>query len=209
MFQDRYDAAQQLATSLTDYKNKDNVVVIAIPRGGLEIGFVLARELDAPLDVLFSKKIAAPGNPEAAIGAVTQTHEIITPRFAENQTYTHHILREKERVRALLAEREKQYRKERAPISLNNKIVILTDDGIATGNTVFLALKTIRAQNPKKIIVALPVAPADAMPKLSRLADEVVCLLQPHTFFGISQFYNRFDQVSDDEAIRLLTEANQ
>ncbi|MEX0940859.1 MAG: phosphoribosyltransferase family protein [Candidatus Babeliales bacterium] len=206
MFKDRYDAANQLLTQLKKYKDRDDVVILGIPRGALEIGYVLAKELHAPLDVTFSKKISAPGQSELAIGAVSLHAENINPLY--QNAYPDHIKQEKQKVRELLEKRYKQYRQDKQPIDLKDKIVIVTDDGIATGQTMLLALDEVKKQNPKKIVVAVPVAPQDILDQLEKKADEVICLLTPTTFWGISQFYNNFAQVEDEEAIRLLQEAN-
>ncbi len=206
MFSDRYDAANQLLGSLEQYKNNKDVVVIAIPRGALEIGYVLAKDLNAPLDVVFSKKIGAPGQPELAIGALTQDAEVIDPIYQAE--YPEYIQAEKKRIRELLKERYKKYHGDAKPIDLKDKIVIVTDDGIATGKTFLLALDHIKKQKPKKIIVAVPVAPTDIIEKLKKKADEVICLLTPATFLSIGQFYRSFDQVEDERAIDLLREAN-
>ena len=206
MFADRYDAANQLLESLEQYKNNKEVVVLAIPRGALEIGYVLAKNLNAPLEVVFSKKIGAPGQPELAIGAITQDAEVIDPLYQAE--YADYIETEKKRIREILRERYKKYHGDMQPIDLKDKIVIVTDDGIATGRTFMLALDHIEKQNPKKIIVAVPVAPSDVIDRLKKKADEVICLLTPETFWAIGQFYRNFDQVEDEEAIRLLGEAN-
>jgi len=206
MFSDRYDAANQLLSSLAHYKDNNDVVVIAIPRGALEIGKVLAQGLNAPLDVVFSKKIGASAQPELAIGAVTQDAELIDPIYQSQ--YADYIEKEKKRIRQMLKERAQKYRGQQPPIDLTGKIVMVTDDGIATGRTFLLALDHIKKQNPKKIIAAIPVAPPDTLEKVKKKADEVVCLLSPTDFFAISQFYRNFDQVEDDQAIRLLREAN-
>jgi putative phosphoribosyl transferase len=206
MFANRYDAANQLLIRLEKYKNNKDVVVLAIPRGALEIGSVLAKGLNAPLDVVFSKKIGAPDQPELAIGAITEDTETINPIYQAE--YPEYIEQEKKYIHQLLKERAKLYRGNNPAIDLKDKIVILTDDGIATGRTFLLALDYIKKQHPKKIIAAIPVAPPDTLEKVKKKADEVICLLSPLAFFAISQFYQTFDQVDDKEAIHLLREAN-
>lgn len=205
MFKDRYDAAQQLLASLQEYKNRDDVVILAIPRGALEIGSVLARELHAPLDVIFTKKIGAPGQPELAIGSVGLDVEYINPYY--KKVYPDYIEQEKEQVRTLLKERYQKYRGDRPAVSLRDKVVILVDDGIATGSTVLLALDEIKKQKPKKVIVAIPVGPHDALELVKQKADKVICLLTPDIFWAISQFYQNFPQVGDEQAITFLREA--
>jgi len=207
MYQDRLDAAQQLAAALQEYKDNKDVIILAIPRGALEIGSVLATELNAPLDVIFTKKIGAPGNPEMAIGTVSMDEIMIAPEFNEPGLEPY-IEKEVKAIRATIKERMKKYRGNRPPLDLKNKIVILTDDGIATGYTLRLAAELIKKQHPKKLIVAVPVGPPDTIEQLKKEVDEVVCPLVPESLFGISQFYQRFPQVEDEQAITLLNEAN-
>lgn len=207
MFKDRYDAAHQLAVHLSEYKNNSDVIIYAIPRGALELGTVLAKELHAPLDVVFSKKIGAPGNKELAIGAVSLTHEEINPIFAQNPAFEDYLKNEKVKVRELLKKRYEQYRGQKKAINAQGKIAIVVDDGIATGQTAALALQEIKNQNPQKLILAVPVATPDTLQELEKYTDEIVCLLQPSSFRAIGQFYQNFDQVSDEQAIKLLHEA--
>lgn len=208
MFKDRFDAAEQLAQRLVQYKNRDDVVVVAIPRGGLQIGSVLAKKLHAPLDVFFSKKIGAPETEELAIGAVALESIYVDPMYEHNPLYIDYINHEKDRLQKLLRERYKRYNPQQRSIPLQNKIIILTDDGIATGNTITLALELLKKQKPKKIIVAVPVGPLETIAALAKKADDVICLITPVDFFGIGQFYQNFAQVDDEEAITLLREAN-
>jgi predicted phosphoribosyltransferase len=209
MFKDRYDAANQLVSKLSQYKNNSDVVIYAIPRGGLELGYVLAKELHAPLDVVFSKKIGAPGNPELAIGAVSLTQEEIDSVYANNPNFKEYLQKEKEKVRALLQKRYEQYRGQKEGIQAQGKIAIVVDDGIATGRTMQIALQEIKKQKPKKIILAVPVAPADTVKQLEKYTDEIICLLQPISFYAVGQFYQQFQQVSDEQAIKLLRETQK
>lgn len=206
MFTDRFDAGQQLAAQLQQYKDNPDVVILAIPRGALQIGSVLAKELHAPLEVLFSKKIGAPEHEEMAIGAVTLDNIIIDPVFKD--IYTEYIDAQIPKIRALLKKRQQLYYGTKKPLDLKNKIVILTDDGIATGKTFLLALDLVRKQHPKKIIAAIPVAPPQIMPEIGQHADEVIVILQPDPFYAVGRFYGNFDQVDDEQAIQLLREAN-
>ena len=208
MFDDRYDAARQLAERLKQYKDRKDVVLVTIPRGGLEIGVVLAEELHLPLDIVLTKKIGAPGNPEFAVGAVSLDHVIIDRRFDVPELQDYFAKKIKE-IRAMLSERLRTYKGEQGLIPLKDKIVILTDDGIATGKTMLLALQVIKKQEPKKIIVALPVAPPDSLKLLQKQADEVICLNVASPFFGVGAFFRQFPQVSDEEARALLQRANQ
>ncbi len=205
MFEDRYDAAQQLAQLLQKYKDNKDVVIIAIPRGALEIGFVLAQELNAPLDVIFVKKIGAPSNQELAIGTVSINQESIDPAYKE--AHKDYIAHQVTTLRALLVKRSKQYRGDTPPLTLKDKIVILVDDGIATGHTLNLAVQLIKQQHPKKLVVAVPVGPPDTIKSLD--VDEVICPLRPEYMLAIGRSYKRFPQVEDEQAIALLNEANK
>ena len=205
MFRNRYDAAQQLLEQLKNYKNNPQVVVIAIPRGGLELGYILAQGLNVPLDIRLVKKIGAPGHSELAIGAVSHDDVFIDPRFTQFQEY---INEEILKIRSTLETREQQYRAIQKPINLHNKIVIVTDDGIATGQTLKAALQLIKKSNPQKLILAVPVATQDSLEEFEPLVDEIVCLITPKIMYGISQFYEHFDQVEDSKALELLKKAN-
>lgn len=206
MFKDRQDAAKQLARKLYQFKNKD-VVVLAIPRGGLPLGAIVAKSLKAPLDIALSKKIGHPLNKEYAIGAVSLKNSVLTDAFGVTKNY---IEEETIRIRKKLRERHKQYYKNRSAVNLTNKTVIIIDDGIATGNTILVTVDLVSKEKPDKIVVAIPVAPISALRKLqeSPHVDEVVCLETPYYFRAVGEFYKNFDQVSDKEAIQLLEKTN-
>ncbi|MEJ1222863.1 phosphoribosyltransferase [Sediminicola sp. 1XM1-17] len=205
MFKDRIDAGLQLAAKLKDHKDKD-VVVLAIPRGGLPLGSIVAKSLNAPLDVALSKKIGHPYNKEYAIGAVSMEHSILSDAAEVEKGY---IQKETAKIREKLKKRHEQYYRNRKPEPLQDKVVIIVDDGIATGNTILVTAELIHDQKPKKTIVAIPVAPKSAVPKLeaSPFIDEVICLLAPFNFHAVGQFYQHFHQISDAEAIAILEEA--
>lgn len=209
LFQDRLDAARQLQKKLLQYKNAKDTVLLAIPRGGLELGHLLAKELHLPLDIILSKKIGYPGNPEFAIGAVSLDRMVVNERYIESgEVSKDYIDHEVQRLQSLLQERYKKYRGKKAPPSLEGKTVIVVDDGVATGQTLLLTLTLLREQRVKKIVVAIPVGPLHTVEKLKAHADEVICLLTPEDFHAIGQFYIRFDQVEEETAIRLFQEAN-
>ncbi|MCF4101131.1 phosphoribosyltransferase [Gillisia sp. M10.2A] len=204
MFKDRIDAGLQLAQELKQFKDKD-AVVLAIPRGGLPLGAIVARELNVPLDVVLTKKIGHPTNKEYAIGAVSMENRILAPSEGIPSSY---IESETLRIRNLLNERYKQYYKKSKPQDLTDKLVIVVDDGIATGNTILATVALVQKKSPKAIVIATPVAPADAIQKLedSPFVSEVICLQTPYYFRAIGQFYDDFDPVTDKEAIRILEE---
>ncbi len=206
MFENRYEAALQLAGKLQEFKNKDGVV-LAVPRGGVPIGYTIAKELGLPLEIILSKKIGHPYNPEYAIGSVSLHGAIIDERVTD--VPMDYIQKEADRILSGLKEKFKLFMGDRKPTDLTGKIVIIVDDGIATGNTILATIKSIEKSNPQKIIIAVPVAPPATVSKLSKVADEIVCLLIPENFSGVGQFYYDFSQVSDDEVIELLQKANK
>ena len=207
MFKDRIDAGLQLAKKLNSYKDKKHVVVLAIPRGGLPLGAIVAKSLNAKLDVALSKKIGHPFNKEFAIGAVSLNNIIMDDNTEISIGY---IEKETKRLREKLQKRHNQYFKNRSPLDLKDKIVIIIDDGIATGNTIRVTAQLIYEQKPVKIVIGIPVAPKLTVQKLRATSyiDEVVCLETPFNFQAVGQFYMNFDQVSDEEAIKILDEFN-
>lgn len=208
IFKDRFEAGQKLAQQLQEYKNNPDVVILAIPRGALVIGSVLSHQLHAPLDVVLTKKIGYPGNPEYAIGAASLHNIILDKRVVEmSGDVEAHIKEEVAQIRAVLHKRAQEYHQGRDLIPLKDKIVILTDDGIATGKTIELTIDLLKKQGPKKIIIAVPVASREAMHLIKKKVDEVVCLFVPDIFVSVGQWYEHFDQVSDEEAIQLLQES--
>lgn len=202
IFKDRFTAGKLLSKELSHYKNNKNAVILAIPRGGLQVGYSIAKELNLKLGIILTKKIGYPGNPEYAIGAVSLTSKIVEEQGISKD----YIQNEIKNIRNALKERYKKYLGKSKPQSLKNKIVILTDDGIATGKTMLLTIKLIKEQKPKKIIIAIPVGPTDNAELLKREADEIICLYTPENFFAIGEFYENFEQVSDEEAISLVKE---
>jgi len=207
LFKNRFDAAERLAEKLQKYKAKKNVILLAIPRGALQIGNVLAKRLHLPLDIVLTKKIGHPYNSELAIGAVSLTSEIIDPQFRD--VSKEYIKREIKELKAKLKERSQQYRGRKPFPVLKDKIAILVDDGVAMGHTISAAIDFVRKEKPKKVVVAVPVGSKEAVARLQKKADEVICLSVPESFMAIGQFYAQFEQVEDEEAVRLLKEANK
>jgi predicted phosphoribosyltransferase len=195
IFRNREDAAHQLAQKLQHYK-KANGVVLAVPRGGVSMGCIIGAELQLPVDLLMSKKIGHPLNKEYAIGAVTLTDSFI---IAHEDVSAGYLERETKRLRQNLQEMYVQYMGSRQPLPLQGKTIILVDDGIATGNTLMVTVKSLRKSGPEKIVIAIPVAPHLAIEKLSCAVDEIVCLYTPDHFIGVGGFYEDFGQVSDEE----------
>lgn len=203
MFRDRHDAAKQLAAALSSYKGRKGVLILAIPRGALQIGETLHSELEAPLDIIVTKKIGHPMSGEYAIGAVGPDGECVISEGAADVS-PEYIARERKRLEAVVEEKYRRYRGDRPKPAVGGKIVIIVDDGIATGSTLIAAIRVLRKQNPAGIVVAVPVAPPDGLAKVRAEADEVVCLLVPPNFYAIGQFYESFPQVEDGEAIAIL-----
>ena len=210
-FTDRFQAGKLLAEKLLKYKNKPDVIILAIPRGALQIGYEVAKALNCPLDIVLTKKIPFPDQPEYAIGAVGYGGEVILNRqvILQNQIPDKYIKEQTEKIKNALQSKYKKYRGTKPQLNLKNKTVIIVDDGIATGHTMVAAIQTLRKQNPKKIIAAFPVGPHEGVINIEREADECVCLKTPDMFFAIGQFYDEFTQVEDKEAIELLKKANE
>ncbi len=208
MFRNREDAALQLAQRLKARKLKDPVV-LGIPRGGVVTAAILARELGAELDVVLSRKLRAPYQPELAIGAIGEDGEVYLNSFASRaagvtEAYIHE---ERNHQIAEIARRGKLFRAVKPPVDVTQRSVIVTDDGIATGSTMLAALHVLSAHKPHEIIVAVPVAPPETIERFRPKCSHVECLLTPVNFAAISQFYEDFQQVEDEEAVRLLRES--
>jgi predicted phosphoribosyltransferase len=207
MFLNREDAARQLVEKLKPLHLIDPLV-LAIPRGGVVTGAVLARELGADLDVVLSRKLRAPYQPELAIGAVGEDGEVYLNHRTDVTTSIDQAYIDKERKYQLseIARRQKLFRAVRPQAPVAGRSVILTDDGIATGSTMIAALHVVKAQGPHETIVAVPVAPPDRLVPIRELCDQVICLHAPLEFFAIGQFYMSFESVEDEEVVRLLRE---
>ncbi|MER3416797.1 MAG: phosphoribosyltransferase [Gemmataceae bacterium] len=208
MFRDRAEAARQLAARLRD-RHWHNLLVLAIPRGGVVTGATLAEELGAELDVVLARKLAAPGEPELALGAVAEDGSVFLNSLGQEWREELRDYLEAERVRQLeeIARRRQVYRAVRPPATIQGRSVVVTDDGIATGATMIAALQATRGQNPHELIVAVPVAPPERLAEVRRWCDETICLLTPETFWAVGQFYEHFDQVSDEQVVELLRHA--
>jgi putative phosphoribosyl transferase len=208
ILRDRRDAGERLASRLERYRTSEPIV-LALPRGGVVVGFEVARRLGVPLEVLIVRKIGAPDNPEYGLGALVEDGtRLLDERRIAAAGYS---LRDLEpTIRRELGEIQRRaaaYRGGRALPELRGRTVILVDDGVATGGTVRAAIRSVRSHQPRRIVVALGVAPRDTFQQLAHEADEVVVLAAPEMFFAVGEWYRHFDQVGDEEVQQLLTEA--
>lgn len=203
-FKDRKDAGERLAKKLIQ-KEYDNPVVLALPRGGVVLGKVIAKKLNAPLDLLITRKIGHPQSPEYAIGAVTLTGERVLNQAETSQIDTAWLEKEITMQIKEAKRRQRAYLKDRKQVDLKGKTVIIVDDGIATGLTMMAGIKEVNSKSPAKIIVAIPVIPFETYETLLKLVNEVVYISAPDDFIGaIGLYYRDFSQVTDDEVIKLL-----
>src|SRR6185503_11484194 len=202
MLKDRREAGHKLAKRLKEWADNQETIVLALPRGGVVVGYEIAKELHLLLDIICPRKIGALENPEYAVGAITETGKGL---FSEGVDPTEPWLQQAIIIEKKEAQRRlSYYRGDRAPRDIRNKRVILVDDGMATGFTMRAAIQSVREEGAKEIIVALPVAPAENAAKVARSVDQLVCLETPTLFYAISQFYEHFEQTSDEEVIFLL-----
>jgi predicted phosphoribosyltransferase len=205
MFRDREDAARELAAKLKG-RPLHRPLVLAIPRGGMVTGAVLAQELGAELDVVLSRKLRAPGQPELALGAVCEDGKVYLTDLARNVLgLTENDLADERRYQLQeIAQRKKVFRAVRRRAAVTGRSVIVTDDGIATGSTMIAALQSLRTRKPRELIVAVPVAAPDRLAEVRHWCDDAVCLLAPETFWVVGQFYEDFRPVEDEDVVGIL-----
>ena len=210
-FRDRSDAGRILASRLQEYANRPDVIVLALPRGGVPVAYEVAETLHAPLDIFVVRKLGVPGNEELAIGAIASDgeqflNEEIVHDFAISPAEIEQVT---QREQQEIERRERMYRGNRPALMLRDRTIILVDDGIATGATMHAAVAAIRRQAQARLIVASPVAAPQVVDDLSWVADQVVCVLAPVALYGISRWYDHFDQTTDQEVCDLLARAGQ
>ena len=212
IFKNRREAGQKLAVRLLRYK-QEQPVVLALPRGGVPVGYEVALALHAPLDIVVVRKLGAPGQPELGIGAVVDgdhpqgvlNEEVVRHLDVSEEYVQHEVARQLREIHR----RQQKYRGDLAAIDVAGRTAIVVDDGLATGGSMRAALRGVRRANPKRVVLAVPVAPADTLESLASETDDVVCLSTPSFFGAVGNFYDDFSQTSDDEVIRLLGAAQQ
>ena len=205
-FNDRVEAGRALAARLRQYAGRSDVVVLALPRGGVPVAFPVAEVLDAPLDLFLVRKLGTPGHRELAMGAIASggirvLNDEVVRWYGISPAAIDAVAREEEQE---LLRREATYREGRESPPLGGRIVILIDDGLATGSTMMAAVKAVRQRHPAKVIVAVPVGARDTCEALAAVADEVVCVRMPEPFSAVGQWYLDFDQTTDEEVRQLL-----
>jgi len=208
-FRDRTEAGRLLAETLREFANRDDVVVLALPRGGVPVGFEVAKALNAPLDVFVVRKLGLPGQEELAMGAIASggarvlNRELIRALGIPDEV-VEQVTQEEQRE---LERREREYRDGRPPVEAHGKTAILVDDGLATGSSMRVAVLALKQKQPAQIVVAVPVAPRDSCAELESVADKVICAVTPEPFWGVGQWYADFSQTSDEEVRDLLRRA--
>ena len=202
LFIDRFDAAMQLVIKLDKYKDQDGII-LAVPRGGVPLGYYLARHLNFNLDLLMTKKLGHPFNEEFAIGAVGLEDVVVEEMEGISPEY---IKKETANIQHKLKERYRKFRGQKEPLKIEGKVVVVVDDGVATGRTILATLKMLRSKHPKKLVVAVPVASEQAAERIRKEVDEFICLYTPTPFYGVGRFYKDFTQTTDEEVIELLKE---
>lgn len=210
-YEDRREAGAELATRLGHFRGRNDVVVLALPRGGVPVGAEVARALDAPLDIFLVRKLGLPGHPELAMGAIASggvrvlNHDVVS-WYRIPETVIDQAAREEQ---IELERRERAYRDGRTPAELQDRVVLLIDDGLATGSTMKAAVQAVRARRPARIVVAVPVGSPDTCREFAGIADEIICVRTPEHFSAVGQWYLDFSQTTDDEVRTLLQRATE
>lgn len=210
IFQDREEAGRRLAAELKKYRDRPDGVILALPRGGVAVGYPLSLDLHLPLDVFITRKIGAPENPEYALGAISETGNIyLNPDAVAEFRLSYADIEDLVKVqREEIRRRQRLYRRGRHSLSLKDRLVIVVDDGIATGATFFASVEAIRQQAPRFLVAAIPVGPIETIEKARTLVDELVVLATPDPFWSVGGHYAEFAQVSDEEVLKYLNLAD-
>lgn len=210
-FENRLQAGVLLAQRLGSYARRSDVIVLALPRGGVPVGFAVAQELEVPLDILLIRKLGVPGHEEYALGAIASGGlTVLQPDVMDTLAIPMSVVESiAQRELAEIERRETVYRAGHPALQVHDRIVILVDDGLATGSTMLAAVRVVRQLNPARVVAATPVAAHETCRELGGEVDEMICLRTPEPFYAVSLWYQDFDQTGDDEVIRLLAEARQ
>ncbi|BFU94840.1 MAG: hypothetical protein NTNFB02_15620 [Nitrospira sp.] len=210
IFRNRQEAGQRLAGKLQRYRDDPNGLVLALPRGGVPVGYQLSLELHLPLDVFITRKIGLPENPEYALGAISETGNVyLNPDAVGEYRLSYKDIEDLVQIqREEIRRRRRLYRGDRPSTPLKDRCVILTDDGIATGATFFASVAAIRNESPRALIAAVPVGPAETIEKARSLVDDLVVLAMPEPFWSVGEHYAEFAQVPDDEVVKYLNSAD-
>lgn len=206
IFRNRQEAGAMIAEKLMHYADKKDVIVIALPRGGVATGLEIAKRLNRPLDVIIVRKIGFPGQPELAIGAMAETGAVVLNEeiISMGGVSKEYIDRESEEKKKEIERRKELYRGGAGIPEVKGKIVILVDDGVATGATMKSAISALKIEKPERIVVALPVASVEAKRSIGAMVDEIICLQAPPDFMAVGAYYEDFSQVTDDEVVEML-----
>jgi putative phosphoribosyl transferase len=211
IFRDRTDAGQQLATRLTRYADRADVLVLALPRGGVPVAYEVAKALNAPLDIFLVRKLGVPGHEELAMGAIASGGVRVV-----NEDIVNYLSIPDEVIDAVAASEQRElerrdhaYRDDRPPLDVKNSVVILIDDGLATGSTMRAAAASLRLQKPRRIVVAVPVSSPETCEEFRSEVDEIVCAVTPEHFQGVGLWYDDFSQTTDEQVRELLSRAQQ
>jgi predicted phosphoribosyltransferase len=208
-FRDRFEAGRRLAAALASYAGRPNLLVLALPRGGAPVGYEVAKALHAPLDVMLVRKLGVPGHEELAMGAIASggirviSDDVVRALGIPDRAIAAVAANEERELKR----RERLYRGDRPPADIRGRTVILVDDGLATGSTMRAAVAALKAQNPERLVVAVPVAARETCESLQRDVDDVVCAVTPEPFFAVGQWYQDFSQLTDQEVRELLQSA--
>ena len=211
MFQNREQAGHRLAVALKQYRNCQDGVIVALPRGGVAVGYAMSLDLHLPLDVFITRKIGATDNPEYALGAISETGNIsLNPDAVTACPLSYRLMKELAEVqREEIRRRQELYRHGRPPLPLKERLVLLVDDGIATGATFFASVEAIRRQHPRLLLGAVPVAPPEMIDRAKGVVDDLVVLDTPQSFWSVGSHYAEFGQVSDEEVVNYLRAADR
>ncbi len=211
MFRDRTEAGQALATKLNKFANRHDVLVLALPRGGVPVAFEVATKLNVPMDLLLVRKLGVPGREELAFGAIsTGGVTVLNQDLVRNIHLSDEVISQiSSRERKELQRRQEAYRGSTESVAIAGKTIILIDDGIATGASMHAAIYALRQQSPFKVVIAVPTAPPSTCEELKTIADEIVTVIRPEPFIAVGEFYETFTQTSDEEVKRLFQGARQ